>query len=254
MDSADWVLDFHNSPFEYKNRIVLDTPFSTKSTISYGLIVYAKDTKKWALIQRKHSVEFLLLMRGLYRLTYLPLLLSSITSKESSIIQDCINNGKDTFVYYFNDELELNPKELPYALTRFSESYNIISSLLRKINISDNKLKWTWPKGRLLITNQKETPFTCAKREFTEEVEIILPPPLFVSDTYVTETIRTVTGRIIESRYWIYVIPNEIPIFPPNNHPEVSNRMWVDTETCYELIEHNALFDKVSNIVSKFCQ
>lgn len=244
------MVNFYDLSLDNKNRLILDTPFSTKSTISYGLIVYACDTKHWVLIQRKHSVEFLLIMRGLYRITYLPLLLSCITPHEASILYQCISSDKHTFADIFLDELDLNKKELTYAQTRFEETKTIISYLLSKLNLSYNKLKWTWPKGRLLISDQKETPFACAKREFTEEVEITLPLPLFVSDSFVTESIKTITGRSIESRYWIYIIPHEIPITTPNNHPEVSSRKWVSTDECKILIQHNKLFEQVSSIVN----
>jgi len=241
--------------FEHrKRRLVLDTPFTTKSTISYGLIVYAKDTQRWAIVQRKHSVEFLLFIKGLYRLTHLPLLLSCITSEEADIIKRCINGGPSVFKEIFLRDLELESYTLNYAMIRIAESRNIVMNLLSKLDLSQNKLNWTWPKGRLQIPTDnplsRETPFACAKREFTEEVEVTLPAPLFISDTYVSESIRTITGRNIESRYWIYVISNEVPMELPQNNPEVSNRQWVSTETCLELIQHNPLFLRIANMIS----
>jgi ADP-ribose pyrophosphatase YjhB (NUDIX family) len=238
-----------------RRRLVLDTPFSTRSTISYGLIVYAKDTKRWAIIQRKHSVEFLLFIRGLYRLTYLPLLLSCITKTESDIIEKCLKEGPNFFKSIYLKDLELCPDGLEYALIRMAESRNVVLTLLSKLDLSKNNLKWTWPKGRLHISSDRETPFDCAKREFTEEVEIILPPPLFISDTYVSENVKTITGRNIESRYWIYIISNEIPMKPPQSHPEVADRNWVDTETCQSLLSNvnnrqNDLFKQIITMIS----
>ena len=212
-----------------KRRLILETPFTSKSIISYGLIVYAIDTQRWALIQRKHSVEFLLFIRGLYRLTHLPLLLSSITSHESTIIKKCIDNGPSFFKDFYLNHLDLDPIGLKYSLIRLAESRTIVTKLLSNIDLTQNQLQWTWPKGRLHIsfdnTITRETPFDCAKREFSEEVEITLPPPLFISDTYVSENIQTFTGRNIESRYWIYVISNEIPMSHPSSNPEVSNQI-----------------------------
>jgi len=233
-----------------KRRLVLDTPFSTRSTISYGLILYAKDTQRWAIIQRKHSVEFLLFIRGLYRLTHLPLLLSCITQEEADVIKRSIHGGPSIFKQLFLKELELEESGLKYALIRMAESRNVVTNLLSKLDLSQNQLKWTWPKGRLQISSERETPFACAKREFTEEVELHLPSPLFISDTYVSESVRTITGRNIESRYWIYVIPNEISMIPPNGHPEVSNRQWVSTDTCIQLIQHDSLFRQVSDMIT----
>ena len=235
---------------QLRRRLVLDTPFSGKSIISYGLIVYAKDTQRWAIVQRKHSVEFLLIMRGIYRITHLPFLISCITAEEANLIKRCIHGGPSAFTEIFIDELDLFEGGLRYALIRMSESRNTISNLLSKIDLSQNKLKWTRPKGRLQVSSGRETPFACAKREFSEEVELNLPPPSFISDTYVSEIVRTITGRTIESRYWIYVIQHEVPMTPPNDHPEVSSRQWVSTDTCLTLIEHDSLFSQVSQLLA----
>ena len=118
------------------------------------------------------------------------------------------------------------------------QSINKLVSVVDYIIIIDNN------------SSNRETPFACARREFAEEVELELPAPLFISDTYVSESIRTITGRNIESRYWIYIIPHEISMNPPQSHPEVSNRMWVNTETCGKMLQHNNLFKQIINIVS----
>lgn len=232
-------------------RLILHTPFVTKSTISYGLIVYAKNTKRWMIVQRKHSVEFLLLIRGCYRLTHLPLLLSCITQNEADLLSRCM--GLDTFVKVYTDYLGLDKEGLNYAIIRMMEVRDLIMNLLSKLDLRQNELKWTWPKGRMIYTSvsgEKETPFLCAKREFTEEVEITLPDPLFVSDTYISEQIHTITGRIIESRYWIYIINDEIPMPELHNHPEVSDRKWVDYDTCLKLINHSNLFKEINRITT----
>lgn len=230
-------------------RLIIDTPFSNRTTISNGLIVYANDTKRFALIQRKHSAEFLLFVRGLYRISHLPILLSNITLQEANIINQCLINGPEQFTQVFT-EINMDVDGLEYGLIRMAESRNVVTKLLKKLDLSYNQLSWSWPKGRLNISSTKETPFECAKREFIEEVEINLPSPLYVSDTYINENIRTITGRNIESRYWIYVIPNEIPMSPPVSHPEVSNRNWFDLPTCRKLVNNNILFDKLSLCLS----
>lgn len=258
---GSWMPDRLNQSRFSPRRLILDAPFSTRSTISYGLTVYARDTGRWAIIQRKHSVEFLLIIRGLYRLTYLPLLLLSITKSESSILEKCIKGGPPVFTQIYYNDLGLCQDGLEYAMIRMAESRNVIMNLLSKLDLSKNNLKWTWPKGRLHISSDRETPFDCAKREFMEEVEIILPSPLFISDTYISENIKTITGRNIESRYWIYIIPTEIPMKNPESHPEVADRKWVDTETCKSMIttsyslrntynHHDDLFEQIIATIS----
>lgn len=235
------------------HRLILDTPFTSKNIVSYGLIVYAKDTKRWAIVQRKHSVEFLLFIRGLYRLTHLPFLLKCITVEEAKIIHKCLNEDPSTFTKIFLYDLKIEEAGLNYALIRMAECRHIVLKLLSHLDLSKNTLKWTWPKGRLLynygLVTERETPFACAKREFEEEVEINLPNPLFISNTYVGETIHTITGKNIESKYWIYIVTNEIPMTEVNNHPEVSNRLWVSTETCLSLMNETELFAHILEIM-----
>lgn len=245
----------HFESLSTRRRLILDTPFSVRSTVSYGLIVYARDTERWAIIQRKHSVEFLLFMRGFYRLTHLPLLLSCITVPEAEIIKKCLNEGPTVFKNIYLHDLGLCEDSLQYALVRMAESRKVVLNLLPKLDLTKNELSWTWPKGRLTYTQpgsiaERETPFDCAKREFTEEVEIELPAPLFISDTYVSEIVHTITGRNIESRYWIYIIPNEIPLTPPLDHPEVASRIWADTNQCRALVHHDDLFARITDMIA----
>lgn len=234
----------------HKHRLILDTPFLSRRIISYGLMVFAQDTKRWLIIQRKHSIEFILFIRGFYRLTYLPLTLTCITSKEANIIQKCIKEGSNSFKKLFIDELNLPSNELSYALIRFNEAAKIVIKIFNNCDLYKNHLRWTWPKGRINIANDRETPFECALREFNEEVEITLPPHVYISNTYITENIKSISGRNIESRYWIYIIPHEILLTPPSpSHPEVANRLWVTTENCYKMIPHNILFKEVIDMV-----
>ena len=191
-------------------------------------------------------------MRGYYRLTHIAFLLSHITLNECSTIEICLNGGPQMFKEIYLNELGLCPNGLLYAILRMAESHNEILNILPTLNLSNNNLKWTWPKGRQHISSNRESPFECAKREFLEEVEIILPRPLFISNTYISENIKTITGRNIESRYWIYVIPHEIPIDKPKSHPEVADRLWVDTQLCCAMIDQSptylTVFDQLVNI------
>lgn len=234
------------------HRLIVDMPFSSKRTISYGLIVYAENTKRWIIIQRKHSVEFLLFIKGFYRITHLTSLLSSITDFEKEYIVSCLDNPDTFFENLYLKELDLEQDGLSYAKLRFNESIPHILILLPLLNLSNNHLEWTWPKGRLQFfqdNSTRETPFDCAKREFFEEVEIVLPPPIFISDTFISENLHTLTGRNIESRYWLYIIPDEIPISPPIDHPEVSNRQWVSTDDCYNLLKNTSLFQQITCLI-----
>lgn len=252
--------DYQNEDKEDKNdkkdennlhRVILSTPFSARSVISYGLMVFAKDTKRWVIVRDKHTTEYILLMKGYYRSTFTKLLLSKLTPEESQNIKMILTSTIDVFTDIYLNDLNLEKSGLLYAIVRMSESRKDILQIIDNLDVSNNTLPWTWPKGRIQNYYFKETDFQCAIREFKEEVEIDLPPSILNSDNYIEEHTSTLTGRKLESRFWIYVIPNELELHKPINHPEVSDRIWVDTETCIKLIpkasNHITLFKKVIN-------
>jgi hypothetical protein len=235
-------------------RIIVSTPFNIRTVTSYGLMVFAKDTKRWVIVRDKHNAEYILIIKGYYRPTFTKFLLSKITPEESKTIKDCLTSTIDVFIDLYLNKLNLEKNGLLYAIVRMAESRNNILEMINNLDISNNTLPWTWPKGRIQHHVFKETDFECAIREFKEEVEIDLPPSILNSDKYIEENIVTLTGRKLESRFWIYVIPNELELHKPINNPEVCDRIWVDTETCVKLIpkamNHINLFKKVINSTS----
>lgn len=223
-------------PTKGKKRVILSTPFTAPSVASYGLIVLAQDTRRIVVIQRKHSIEFLLIFRGFYRPTFLRFLLSQLVENECSTIKTCLLESTETFINIYLKGLNLPLDGLLYALVRMAESREEILRIIADLDLSQNSLLWTWPKGRLNISLIRETQFDCAKREFLEEAEISLPPPLNQPSNFISEFTTTVTGRNIEAHYWLYVIPKEIPLTAPKGHPEVSDRLWIDINECSRLI------------------
>ena len=126
-------------------RLILETPFTSKTTISYGLIVFAKDTKRWIVIQRKHSVEFLLLVKGTYRIVHLPFLLMNITSEEADILSKSIKS-EDFFSDLFKNVLKFDDKAYTHARYKLYLNRELLSKLMKNADFGKNKLSWFCPK------------------------------------------------------------------------------------------------------------
>lgn len=211
------------------NRIILRYPEkSVIPTVSYGLIVYAMKTRKWVLVQRKHTAEFLVFIKGYYRLVHIPLLLSRCTKHEIKHIRAAVKN-LDYFTDLYSKILCQPADGLSNAQLRFSEVLQLLPKLLSKLKNSESNLTWSWPKGRAIVGVQKEDCLTAAKREFEEEVEVTIPEAELISDTFITETYTTIGGKIITSHYWLYIVTDEFPIPDVDKHPEVKDRGWYST-------------------------
>jgi len=137
---------------------------------------------------------------------------------------------------------------LSYARLRFSEVLEVLPRLLKIIDSTSNTLAWSWPKGRALIGAQKEDSLTTAKREFAEEVEVVLPSPLILSDQFITEEYTTIGGKLINSYYWLYVVANEFTIPILDKHPEVRKRGWYTLSESKKLLSNNLYEDAATFI------
>lgn len=224
-------------------RIVTQTPFEINKIISFSLIGYAKSTNRCVILQRKHSVEFLLILSGHYRPSMLLFLLPYITYEELTILHNLSINDDD-FYHIYVHVIGLDKQDVDYALVRFIESKNIIHQYHNNNHVD---LQWTWPKGRLNVED-KENGLLCAYREFYEETEIKLPPPIYVSDKPVlVETIKTLSCKTIETYCWLYVIEDEIPFPPLINHKEVNDRQWVNLSDALIKLNQTHLYNHIMN-------
>ena len=186
------------------------------------------NTNSWVLVQRKHTAEFLVFIKGYYRLSHLPLLMGKFMPGEIGHIRAALEN-LDYFSDLYQKILCQPPDGLSYAQMRFSEVLDVLPKLLASIEdrVSTAALAWSWPKGRALVSGvHKEDCLTAAKREFKEEVEVQLPEAIMVSDQYITEEYTIIGGKVINAHYWLYIIAEEFTIPVLDKHPEIRERGW----------------------------
>lgn len=231
-------------PYIFYPRLITSTNFDKSKIISHGLILYAKDTKECIIVQRLHSVEFLLIFTGQYRPSLIPLLIPNLTKEEILILKKIINDN----TLFKNVFLEMGyKKDLDYAYIRFIESINLIQECIDRYSYN-NKLKWTFPKGRLNIEDVDG--FTCACREFVEEVEHELPKAIYISPHYfVVENLKTLGCKNIESRCWLYVVEHKFDLLPIINHTEVNDRKWILLEKALHYINKDELLKPINDMI-----
>ena len=229
-------------------RIVTQNPFENNKIISYSLIVYAKKTQRYVILQRKHSVEFLLTLSGHYRPSLLLFFLPKMTNEECQLLKQLLYQDKSYFYNIYVHVVGLNKKDVDYAYTRFLESQEPIDEFL-KTNHHMSDLQWTWPKGRL---NVNEDGLSCAHREFLEETEILLSEPLYLSDQPIlVESFKSLSCKVIETYGWLYVIEDEIPFPPLINHKEVNDRKWVSLTQALQMLNQENLTPILQNELYK---
>lgn len=203
------LLDNENNISQYNENI---NNFNYKRLSNLSKIEYYKDKINFLLIERKHSLNYIEFIRGLYDVNdtnKLNKMFSLMSKKEHNMIK---NKNFDTLW----NKLWLNTakrKEFKKEYILSKQKFEIIS----KNNVLDYLLnngtkyetaEWELPKGR---RNPSETNLQCAKREFLEETGYddnkysILNNMLNISDTF-TGT----NGKKYKHIYYIVLFNEDI--------------------------------------------
>jgi len=228
------------------HRIVtVSSPCISKVAVSYGLIVFCAKTKRTVLVRRKHSVAYLMILNGFYRESYLWEYIPCLSKEESEIIRKCLNS-KRYFDFCQNKVGCLIKSE--YAKTKFYKNKELIEIIYSKFKSSHKDLQWYWPKGKL--TNNAENHYECAKREFIEEVESLLPDPIYISPNWIGTFFLVKGSKRIENNFILYIVEEEFQIGRKLIHnSEVSDRAWFDLEACKNIIFDDSFFDTVISFI-----
>jgi len=231
-------MSIFSSYAELPSRLVIKSPFFTRSIVSYGIIAHAKDTNRWLIVRRKWSTSFILIMRGYYRNAYLDGFFSQITKTEADIISEFINNEDLGRSHFFSIFPSASEEEFRYSIERAKESKEVMIFLM-KDRIYRQYPEWLWPKGKQI--SHRENPVECAIREFQEETGIILFGRILFC-TMITEIFRNSSNRVYETKCWVCEMDKEESVEKPlNDDPEIGDRKWVTVEEAYELLDNSKM-------------
>jgi ADP-ribose pyrophosphatase YjhB (NUDIX family) len=225
----------------YQPRCITKTSFDHGHISSYGLIVYSLESQRCILVQRKHSVEFLIILTGQYRISQLGLLFDALTRDEYEMIQAILKNKINIREAYLT--VGLNLKDMDYGYARLKQH----EIEILEMSCSNRELLWTWPKGR---NEEDEDYYVTAVREFKEEVEAGLPPPIFVSQQILMEMIKSMNNKIIETFCYLYIIQNEFELPMLNNHSEVADRKWYFIDDAFQLVNQIHMLPVIKQMIA----
>lgn len=229
------------------HRLIINSPYKSKTVTSYGIIVYSSSTKRSLLVKRKHTVQFLILINGCYRESYLYDYIPKITNNEAKKLRKCFLS-KRYFKYLFKYTGN-NVFFFEYSFKKFYLNLNLIKTIYNNTSFTNVKLEWNWPKGK--PNSNRENFFECAKREFSEELECELPEALAISNEWVRDSFIAIGGRVIESKYIIYIVEDEFAVKKPDKHSEVSDRKWFTFEELKNKGQINSfLLDRIVSMIS----
>jgi len=206
-----------------------------KPSVSYGAIVYAKDTRRWCLVQRMYSPECIELMKGIYNHSSISEYKSGLSEKECEIFKNLLKvSSFDEFKTIYATVIMNCKCEIPYR--KFQDCRHILEKELENYTANYKTTEWLWPKGKI---NTKETQRDAAVREFREETNIYEPLQL-VSNSPITESYQAVNGITYQTKCWLFTIDKEVLPKLKNRKPrEIKKCEWFDYNETHNLLRES---------------
>jgi ADP-ribose pyrophosphatase YjhB (NUDIX family) len=233
-----------------------------KPVISYGIILVDKilpcepKSVKTLMIRRKHSMSYTEFIRGKYEvsdLEYIRKLLSNMTFGEQMIISQ--SSFQELWTSHWGRGNDARSHEYFVSSSKF-ESLNL-SEILKGVNSGFLEPEWGFPKGRRM---HRETDWSCAIREFTEETNIPRTVYTIFRNLSLSETFFGTNGIEYKHTYYIACPSEKIDIkslLTDEQNREVSLVEWKTISQCRDLIrphyvERNTLLDSLTKILVTF--
>lgn len=124
---------------------------------------------KFLLIQRKHSIDYEVIIRGKYKKYKLPLHIDRITDHEKEAILRNLDNFEDLWNELWHNKSSKNYEFEKNKAQKLFKNQNFVRMLLDKKSGQWLSPSWGFPKGRRY---NNETDRQCAIREFMEETNL----------------------------------------------------------------------------------
>lgn len=220
------------------SRIVVDSPFTTRHLLSYGIAACAADTGRWLLVRPTTSPNFSSLVRGFYRVSDIGNMVRYITREEwSELYACCLVDGEQErerafralYLTKFPIKTSEDESDFAYALERFEQCRLSIRYSLENCPVQDHpEIDWTWPKGRR--NGPEESALDAAMREFYEETGLDAKDLIVVTREPIGEFYRSNNGRIYETQCWVALLPREVQPPPVIEVGEISDRRWFSAD------------------------
>ena len=219
----------------------ISTPFVSYGPASYGLLTFAKDTRRWFMVKRRHSNSLINLLWGRYRSSSIPSLVADLSFDEislierslvefddyTSIVRSVYNNKTDGRVYAYQRFRDLRKLFMHAIEMRFNGD-------LTKVHTFPD-IDWFWAKGQK--DSKFETSLDTAIREFEEESGITISEMSYVmSRDSIMYEFEVSPALILTVQLWVCIVDNETE--PPSlteEDIEISERGWMDTQ---QVLEH----------------
>jgi len=117
---------YHSFP----GRTIIKSPFGVSLRVSYGIIVFVWKTRKWLLVKRAYTTNFLKIVEGSYRNSELKETLGGLTLPEMKSLKNLSQNSFKFNAMFKTVFPNRSLEELVYSKERFLSSSETIRNFI----------------------------------------------------------------------------------------------------------------------------
>lgn len=243
-----------------RRQDIYKTVYVNQPICSYGIILYKYEdhVKKYLMIRRKHTLGFIVIIRGKYMVpdvTQLKLEVDRLTVYEKDRILN--NTFDDNWDYLWIGQYHQKyNKEKNYAQNKYNLHFEKIKELILTSSTNWLEPEWEFPKGRLHIG---ESMLSGAIREFTEETNIPVSDITIIKNLYPFEEVYISSNdKIYKNTYYLakFTSKNECDL-AKFQIEEVSKMEWMTESECIQQIrpyniEKKILIRNINKVIHSY--
>ena len=227
---------------------------------SYGVILYKYEgnEKKYLMIRRKHTLGYIVLIRGKYTLNdhqKIQIEVDRLTVDEKEKILN--NSFDDNWDYLWTGHYSQKyNKEKTYANSRYNLHIDKIKECILSSSTQWLEPEWEFPKGRLHID---EPMIAGAVREFTEETNISSSDITIIKNLFpFEETYISSNDKLYKNTYYLakFTSKRECDL-TKFQIEEVSQMKWLTEPECIQHIrpyntEKKILIRNINKVIHNY--
>lgn len=209
-----------------------------KPCISYGVIVYAKDTGRWCLVQRTFSPEYIELVRGTYDHVRISEYKTGLSPEECNTFKQMLaipkvskEQQKKAFLKLYSEVVMDDLSEEGYL--KFVDCYDMLVTEFDGFEAYYDDTEWLWPKGR---SNRNESQKDAAIREFFEETGVEKAKLKTASQITPVESYQALNRVTYQTKCWVFTVDEELVLgkYPTSKLPtEIKDSKWMTYDEAY---------------------
>ena len=209
------IIAYHSFP----GRTIIKSPFEKPIRVSYGIVAFVWKTRKWLIVKRAYTTDFLKIVEGSYRNSELNVVLSRITVTELKSLQSLSRNSFKFNAMFKTVFPDRGLDELVYSKERFLASCDVIRNFVDLIT-QPNSGVWQFPCAEPKARG--ENPTDVALRAFKDQtgLEISRKEKSFLGRDPFSE--KEILGNLLgdireDCRYWLVIYMEEPHITESKN-------------------------------------